>query len=248
MRDAVSTPSPTTGRRRRLALLLDLRPTPPQWPTALRTAVCVVLPAVVGLLAGDLPAGLTASLGGFGGLFGGGRPYAYRFRLLVYLAAAQATAVFLGIWSGGDPWLAAAVVTVIAAFATLFCNAFAVPPAAYQIVLVGATGTAMAAQGADPVETSLLVLAGGVFAGLVHVAPAVVDLRSPERRIVAAAAEDVALYLEAIGGPEVDGARHQAAERLYEAWLMLVNQRTSAPSSASGSRLRCCCSLRATGC
>jgi hypothetical protein len=91
-------------------------------------------------------------------------------------------------------------------------------------VLVGATGTAMAAQGADPVETSLLVLAGGVFAGLVHVAPAVVDLRSPERRIVAAAAEDVALYLEAIGGPEVDGARHQAAERLYEAWLMLVNQ------------------------
>ena len=94
-------------------------------------------PAVVGLLAGNLAAGLTASLGGFGGLFGGGRPYAYRFRLLVYLAAAQATAVFLGIWSGGDPWLAAVVVTVIAALATLFCNAFAVPPAAYQIVLVG---------------------------------------------------------------------------------------------------------------
>ena len=214
----------TSGRRRRLALLLDLRPTPPQWPIGLRTAVCVVAPAVAGLLAGNLAAGLTASLGGFGGLFGGGRPYAYRFRLLVYLAAAQATAVFLGIWSGGDPWLAAVVVTVIAALATLFCNAFGVPPAAYQIVLVGATGTAMAVQGADPVRTSLLVLAGGVFAGLVHVAPAIVDLRSPERRIVAAAAEDVAGYLEAIGGPEVDRARHQAAERLYEAWLMLVNQ------------------------
>ena len=138
--------------------------------------------------------------------------------------AAQAAAVFLGIWSGGDPWLAAVVVTVIAALATLFCNAFGVPPAAYQIVLVGATGTAMAAQGADPVRTSLLVLAGGVFAGLVHVVPAIVDLRSPERRIVATAAEDVAGYLEAIGGPEVDRARHQAAERLYEAWLMLVNQ------------------------
>ena len=63
-----------------------------------------------------------------------------------------------------------------------------------------------------------------MFAGLVHVVPAIVDLRSPERRIVAAAAEDVAGYLEAIGGPEVDRARHQAAERLYEAWLMLVNQ------------------------
>ena len=217
-------PAITGGRRRRLALLLDLRPTPPQWPIALRTVACVVVPAVAGLLAGDLPAGLTASLGGFGGLFGGGRPYVYRFRLLVYLAAAQAGAVFLGIWSGGDPWLAAGVVTLIAALATLFCNAFAVPPAAYQIVLVGATGTAMALQGADPVKTSLLVLAGGVFAGLVHVVPAVVDFRSPERRIVAAAAEDVARYLEAIGGPEVDRARQVAAERLYEAWLMLVNQ------------------------
>ncbi|HVK36390.1 MAG TPA: hypothetical protein VM428_12100, partial [Microlunatus sp.] len=59
-----SSPPATRGRRRRLALLLDLRPTPPQWPIALRTAVCVIVPAVIGLLAGNLVAGLTASLGG----------------------------------------------------------------------------------------------------------------------------------------------------------------------------------------
>ena len=125
MPDAASTTSTTTGRRR-LALLLDLRP----------DAAAVADRVADGRLRG--PPGrrrsarrspgrrLTASLGGFGGLFGGGRPYAYRFRLLVYLAAAQAAAVFLGIWSGGDPWLAAVVVTVIAALATLFCNAFGV--------------------------------------------------------------------------------------------------------------------------
>ncbi|MFT4165759.1 MAG: FUSC family protein [Microlunatus sp.] len=213
-----------TGSRSHLAVLLDLRPTPPQWPVALRTVLCVVVPAVAGLLIGDLALGLTASLGGFGGLFGGGRPYVYRFRLLVYLALAQAAAVFLGILTGQNLWLAAAAVTVIAALSTLFCNAFGVPPAAYQIVLVGASGTAMAAHGADPVQTSLLVLAGGVFAGFVHVLPGLWDFRSPERRIVAAAAEDAADYLEAIGTADVDRARHTAAERLYEAWLMLVNQ------------------------
>ena len=207
-----------------LALLLDLRPTPPQWPVALRTVLCVVLPAVAGLLAGELAAGLTASLGGFGGLFGGGRPYLYRFRLLVLIALAQAAAVGVGLGTGGSPWLAAAAVTALAALATMFCNAFGVPPAAYQIVLVGATGTAMAAQDADPLRTTLLVLAGGVFAGVVHVVPALWDVRGPERRIVAAAADDVAAYLEAVGTPEDDRARHQAAERLYEAWLMLVNQ------------------------
>ncbi len=68
------------------------------------------------------------------------------------------------------------------------------------------------------------MLAGGLFAVVVHLTPALVDRRGPERRVVGSAAEAVADYVEAIGSARADAARTEAAERLYEAWRMVVDQ------------------------
>ncbi len=217
-------PTPPAPNARGVRALFTLRHAPPQWPIALRTVVCVVTPALVGAVSGDLPSGLLASLGGFAGLFGGGHPYVYRARLLAVVALAQALAVGLGIWAGSNPWLGVLVVTGIAVVATWCCNAFGVPAATYQIALTCATGTAMAALGADPVRTALLVLAGGLFAAVVHVSPALADRHGPERRVVASAAEAVADYVDAIGTPAAAVAQHDAATRLYASWITLVNE------------------------
>lgn len=185
-------------------------------------AVCVAVPALVGWLTGDLTAGLLASLGGFAGLYGGGRPYLNRARLLVGVALAQAVVVGLGVGASAYAWTAIVTVTAIAAVATWICLALAIQPGSYQIVLCCAAGTALS--GEEPVRSGLLVLVGGLFAGLVHVAASVTDWRGPERRAVVVAATAVAHYLESIGGPGGDEARHDAALRMEEAWVVLVAQ------------------------
>ena len=53
--------------------MLAIRGDPRRWPSGLRAAVCMGAPVLVGWLAGDLTAGLTATLGGFTALYGSGR-------------------------------------------------------------------------------------------------------------------------------------------------------------------------------
>ncbi|MET0693035.1 MAG: FUSC family protein [Propionibacteriaceae bacterium] len=201
-----------------------MRNTPHQWPNVVRTTICIAAPAVVGWALGDLSAGLLASLGGFTGLFGGRRPYLNRARLLFAVAVCMSICVGLGIWAGADRWLGVAVVTVIAALATWVCNAFSIQPGAYQIALACATGTALHAQSADLVQTSLLVLAGGIFACLVQLSPAVMDRHGPEREAISEAGFAVADFLDALGGPEADLRQHEAAVAMHDAWVRLVNQ------------------------
>lgn len=197
---------------------------PRQWPTALRTAVGVAVPAVVGLALGDLPAGLLASLGGFAGLYGGGRPSLNRIRLLLGVAVALSVAVGVGIWAGGNPVLSLVIVVVIAVLATWVCNALDVRPGAYQFALGCAAGSAIEAAGADPVRTALLVLSGGLLVCLVTLVGALVDPRGPERDSVGAAAEAVAAYLQARGSDAEDDARNEASVSMHRAWITLVYQ------------------------
>ena len=169
-----------------------------QWPTGLRTSVSVAGPALVGWLMGDLSTGLLVSLGGFAGLYGGGRPYVNRVRLLAVVAVAQAVAVALGVWTQNSPWASVAAVTVIAVVATLLCNAFNIQPGAYQIALSCAAGTALPAAGADPIGIGLLVLLGGLIACAVSLTGALVDPHGPEREAVGAAADAIADYIDAL--------------------------------------------------
>ncbi|MET7398778.1 FUSC family protein [Dactylosporangium sp. NPDC005572] len=224
-------PAPPPSRAG-LAALLAVRPVPRRWPVAMRAAVCMGVPALVGWLAGDVAAGLMATIGGFTALYGSGRPYRYRAGLLAAVAVAISLAVLTGLWTAGVPWLAVGALTVLAAGATLLCNAVPVgQPGAYFVVLAAATGVAMHAGHPDPWRVGALVLAGGAFAWLVHLAGAVVRPRGPEHSAVAAAAAAVAGFAAA-GPDELDDARHRAAAALHESWNVLVAEQPARPTAA----------------
>lgn len=209
---------------------------PRRWPFALRAAICMAVPVLVGWLAGDTAAGLIATIGGFTSLYGSGRPYLNRGGYLAGIAVCFAAAVALGDWASSTPWLGVLVVTTIAAIATLVCHALSVgPPGAYMIVLACAAGTGTPATlHLSPAHHAALVLAGGSFAWVVHMSGALVRPRGPEKAAVAAAAGAVAAYIDSLGddggGPGTQAAaRHRAALLLHTAWVTLVNYQPVQP-------------------
>ena len=217
-----STPAPVS---RGLRAMLEVRAAPRRWPRALRAAVCMGVPVLVGYLVGDLGAGLTATLGGFTALYGSGRPYLNRAVLLAVVALSLSAAVGLGIWAASIVWVGVVTVAAIATIATLLCNALEVgPPGAYQFALVCAAGTGLYAGHQDPIRSALLVLAGGSFAWIVHMAGAVFGPREPEKSAVAVGGSAVADYLDAISTPGEDAARHHAAQAMHEAWKNLISR------------------------
>ncbi|WP_336882762.1 hypothetical protein [Rhodococcus globerulus] len=102
-----------------------------------------------------------------------------RAALLAVVASSLSVAVGLGIWASSIIWPGVLTVAAIATAATLLCNALEVgPPGAYQFALVCAVGTGLYQQNENPVSVALIVLAGGAFAWLVHVAGTVTLLKS----------------------------------------------------------------------
>jgi uncharacterized membrane protein YccC len=207
--------------RRRLVVA---RNPPGRWWFAIRAALCLAAPVVIGWAVGDTAAGLTATIGGFTALYGNDRPYVSRAGHLAVVAAGFAIAVTVGDWAARTPWLGVLAVSAIAMVATLMCNALAVgPPGAYMFVLACAAGTGAAAQHVPPWQIGLLVLGGGAFAWIVHMAGAVHGLHRPEKAAVASAATAVSRYLDALAGAEDTAARHAAAQALHRSWVVLVN-------------------------
>jgi uncharacterized membrane protein YccC len=217
-----------------------LRPGPPQRaPFALRAGLCMAVPVLVGWAVGDIGAGLLATIGAFTSLYGANRPYVHRAGFLAGLAACLALFVALGDWTASIPWLGVLTVCVVAVIATFVCNALAVgPPGAYMLVLACAAGTGLSGAQVPPWQVGLLVLAGGAFAWLVHMAGALAGFRRPEREAVEAAAQATARYVGAVGSAEEAPARHQAAQALHACWMMLVNFQAGRRSSPALDALR----------
>jgi uncharacterized membrane protein YccC len=220
--------------------LFKLRPASRRWPFATRAALCMGVPVLMGWLAGDTAAGLMATIGAFTALYGSDRPYLNRAVFLAVIAASFAVAVTLGVWAAETPLLAVPIVVVIAMVATFLCNALRVgPPGAYMFALACAAGTAMPVGHLTLLQIGLLILGGGVFAWLAHMAGALVSPRGPERAAVAAAAQAVARFAGAIGTPGEDEARHRAALAMYDSWTMLVTRQPARPRpNGTLSRLR----------
>jgi uncharacterized membrane protein YccC len=207
-----------------LRQLFSLRKVQRRWIFAVRAGVCMATPIAAGWVLGDVPAGLTASLGAFTSLYGGGRPYLHRSVHLGVIAICFAAAVALGNWSGQLAWAGVLTVSAIAMVAVLFCNALTVgPPGAYMFVMARAAGIGLATQHLSPWRTGLLVLGGGVFSWLVHMSGTLGGFRRPERAAVMAAADAVAAYLGAMGAAAERSARHRAALALHHSWRVLVN-------------------------
>ena len=232
-----STPTPPSFR---LGTLFKLRRAGRRWPFAARAALCMGVPVLAGWGAGDTTAGLMATIGAFTALYGSDRPYLNRAVHLAAIAVSFALAVTLGVWATGMPSLVVPAIVLIAMVSTFLCNALRVgPPGAYMFALACAAGTAMPTGQLTIVQIGLLVLAGGSFAWLVHMAGAIASPRGPERAAVAAAAQAVARFAEVVGTSGEDGARHTAALAMHDSWTALVTHQPARPRpDGSLSRLR----------
>ncbi len=201
-----------------------------RWPFATRAALCMGVPVIVGWAAGDVAAGLMSTIGAFTALYGSGRPYLSRALLLGIVALSLVAAVCIGIEAARLPWIVVPFVAMMAALATFLCNALRVgPPGAYLFALACAAGTALPAAHLSTWHTALLVFAGGAFAWIVHMTGALIWPRGPERAAVAAAANAVAHFIEAIGTPQQDTARHAAALAMHDSWAALVSRQPARP-------------------
>ncbi|MGQ4659854.1 FUSC family protein [Lysobacter sp. F6437] len=237
----MSTAPPLSSTRRMLRGMLHFQPpTPRRWLFALRASACMGAPIVAGALAGDVPAGLMAGIGGFTALYGAGRPYLSRARHLAVIAVAFALAVGLGLWAGTTAWATVVMVALIAMLATWLGNALQIgPPGAYMFALACAAGTAMPAAHLSPLHAATLVLAGGGFAWLVHMGGALFLPHGPERSAVSVAGAAVIDYVAAIGSAREGQARHRAAFTLHRAWSVLVSQQPAhARANGTLGRLR----------
>src|SRR4051794_3015652 len=160
-------PSPRVG----LATLLHLRPDRGQLVSAVRASMASGICLLAGWVFGDLGAGLTANLGAFVALYGSGRPYSNRARLLALVVCGLVFCVVAGVEAATvpNPWVGVALSALIAGLASFFCSALNVgPPGAYMFMLACAAGTSMYGQGPHLARIAMLVAAGGLVSWGLH--------------------------------------------------------------------------------
>jgi len=202
----------------------------------LRVAVSTAIPITVGWAAGDVGAGLIATLGVFTAVYGNDRPYLNRGVQAAVIAVALATAVAVGAWAATITWVAVAAVSAAAVVAVWLCAALSVgPPGAYMFVLVCAAGVGVSASHLPAWRVGLLVLAGGAIAWCAQMSAVLTGTRGPEKAAVAAAGEAVAGYLELADTNRSAMARQHAASALSRAWVAIVDQQ---PRTAATDLLR----------
>jgi uncharacterized membrane protein YccC len=195
------------------------------------TVIAVILGA--GALLGDVEAGTVAALGGFAGLYGAQAPYARRARVVAAVGAGLALSAALGSLVAGSLALTVVVGGGYAALATLAAIAARVgPPREFFLVMVYLmTAQLPADPSALPARVGL-VLAGAGVAWLVAMSPALLGGSRPERRAADRALACVADLADAIGGPGVAGARHQAIVAVRQAVIAADETGGTAGSAA----------------
>ncbi|GAA4779800.1 FUSC family protein [Actinomycetospora chlora] len=204
-----------------------------------RAGVCAGAPVLVGWWAGDVTAGLTASIGAFVALYGAGRPYRSRARVLGVLALGIPAVVVAGALSAVSPVLTVVTVAAIAVLATWRCQAADTgPPGPYMVVLAAATASGIPHADTEAWRLGLLVLAGAVFSWLVHLAGALAGFRRPEEATVAAGGEAVAGLVAAVGTDRYPVARDRAARAMHRCWVVLAEQQGTPRRGGTLERLR----------
>src|SRR4249919_2669011 len=99
------TATPAGRTRNPVRRLFVVNAVQPRAPFALRAGFCVAVPVLIGWAAGDVAAGLMASIGAFTSLYGSGRPYVNRGVHLGVVAASFSVVVALGNWAAAIPWV-----------------------------------------------------------------------------------------------------------------------------------------------
>lgn len=193
------------------------------WANGVRAALGVGLPFAAVTALGGVRHGATAAIGGYAVLYATSEPYGRRARVLAAVGLGLAASYAAGSLVAGKHWLTAVVIALVAATATFLCGALRIGrPGGYMFTLVCALGTFVPPDtGAIPENVGLLLI-GSASAWLVSMSGWLVRPHHPEQVATADAFTAVAGFLDAIGTPRLDAARHQASHGVYQAWVAVV--------------------------
>ncbi|MGW6378126.1 FUSC family protein [Rhodococcus sp. NPDC055112] len=228
-------PLPPAPRTRSLAF--GLPPAGRRWPGGVRAALAFGVPALLAVAFGHQEQALIFSLGAFAVIYGEGRPYRARWRVVLLAGAALFTAAGLGALIGGTVYrtwpfdlalpalIEVAMLAAVALVGTYVVSAARLgPPGSFFFVLTCAVATIMSRSGISVAVIVGCTAIGVVSALVVAMAGALLDRRTPERDAVAAAVRSVNTYVElrAKDAPAI-GARHQAATAVHAAWAAVYD-------------------------
>ncbi|MQY19085.1 hypothetical protein NRB20_21690 [Nocardia sp. RB20] len=201
-----------------------MRPVADTWR---RSAVCGLIalgvPEVVLVATGHLPLAFYTCAGGLCALYGHGLPYAARARALGWVVFGMVAGVGVALTTAGLTDSAVVRVLVLALLAgvcKLVCDAARIGPPGNVIFtfIISAAGFLPVRLAEVPAHLEL-VLAGGVLAWVVCMAPALVRPHAPERLAVARAlAATARLVRLPAGDPAVARARYDVAAASHTAW------------------------------
>jgi uncharacterized membrane protein YccC len=179
-------------------------------------AVGVTVPLLVGLLTGHAAESVLAALGAFYvALAAPAGPYGARARALLVAVSVVTVFTWLGGVLSGHPWLAVAVVPIVATLASM-------------LPWMGATATlctvlaAVRPTSSPVIFDGFLEMAGGLFVSALLLAPWITHRLRPLRMSLAEAANSVAAALDVLADPGPDDEewgrrRRQAYDAIRQA-------------------------------
>jgi hypothetical protein len=216
----VPPPEPLPRVARSRALLFALPAAGRRWSAGLRAAVAVGLPGAIVVLAGQPGSALFVTFGAFAVLYGEGRPYRVRARIVLTAGSTLLLAAALGVAVGGATSAKPVVVLVVTAVATLAVYTIDAlrlgPPGALFFALVCGGALVATEAGANPLAVLGCTALGAVSSALVSMAGVVADRGKPERQAIERAVRAVDAYVES-GGSGAE-ARHAAGAAISAAW------------------------------
>ncbi|MEU8637701.1 FUSC family protein [Amycolatopsis sp. NPDC048633] len=204
-------PLPRVVRSR--ALLFALPAAGRRWSAGLRAAAAVGIPGLGVVLAGHADIALFVTFGAFAVLYGEGRPYRVRARVVLTAAAMLLLAAGLGsaVGTHGTKAAVIVVVTAVAILAVYTVDALRLgPPGALFFALVCGGALVATEAGADPAALLGCAALGGASSVIVSMA----GRSKPER---AAVRKAVAAVDAAAGNPSAE-TRHNAGSAISAAW------------------------------
>ncbi|MEE2058384.1 FUSC family protein [Rhodococcus artemisiae] len=202
-----------------------------RWSGVARAALTVALPGLVGVAAGFGSIAAIAALGAFAVVYGEGRPYRVRWRVvaiigavLVALAgvgAAVGSEVHRAVVAGGSEWWSMAVVltmTVVVASCAFVVDALRLgAPGAFLLLFTLEIASVLPAAGASVASIVAWTAIGAGTALIVAMSGVLARPRTPENMMVGAAIAAV----DAVVADNSPAHRRTAMHDLHAAWQCL---------------------------
>lgn len=203
--------------------VFEIKKNPLPWTKAVSAGVSAALPAFIGLLFGNLQAGLLAVIGSFTFLYMFNEPYVQRAKKLGYVLIGIAFSVGLGTLLAPFPLSQAIMVGIIGMVATFIFGALKIPgPAAIFFILAFIMTSAMPVDPALAPIRAGLVLLGGLSSWLIAMSGWFFNPRGPEINVIKKAYQALASLLDAVGTESFSEARYNTVLKIKDAEEVLL--------------------------